>query len=175
MAAERRVLTLLVPALLAAAAVACSRPPGPTVETAPPNVLVVLGDTVRQDAVGCYGAGPGRTPAIDALAASGARFAQARAASSWTLPSVASAFTSRWPHEVTDWEDLEQRLPEQAETMAELFRRGGYETAGFVANVLVNPADGFAQGFSTFWVPPLEASMWTDALTTADRAASWLS
>jgi arylsulfatase A-like enzyme len=175
MAAERRVRISLVPALLAvAAAFACSRPPSRVVEEAPPNVLVVLGDTVRQDAVGCYGAGAGRTPAIDALAASGVRFAQARASSSWTLPSVASAFTSRWPHEVTDWGDLEQRLPDEAETVAELFQRAGYDTAGFVANVLVNPDDGFAQGFSTFWVPPLDASMWTDALTTADRAAGWL-
>jgi len=175
MTPERRVPISLVALLAAAVVLACSRPTSRVVEEAPRNVLVVLGDTVRQDAVGCYGAGPGRTPAIDSLAASGARFAQARAASSWTLPSVASMFTSRWPHEVTDWRDLPQQLPEQADTMAELFRRGGYETAGFVANVLVNPDDGFAQGFSTYWVPPPEASMWTDALTTADRAAAWLS
>ncbi len=141
---------------------------------APPNVLVVLGDTVRQDAVGCYGAGPGSTPAIDALAASGTRFTQARAQSSWTLPSVASLFTSRWCHEVTDWADMPQRLPEEALTLAELFRANGYATAGFSANVLVNRDDGFAQGFETFWAPPTDASMWTDAPATADRAVAWL-
>jgi arylsulfatase A-like enzyme len=140
----------------------------------PPNVLIILGDTVRQDAVGAYGAGPGATPAIDALAALGARFTQARAQSSWTLPSVAALFTSRWCHEVTDWADLPQRLPDEATTMAELFRAKGYRTAGFSANVLVNRDDGFAQGFDTFWAPPAEVSMWTDALTTADRAVAWL-
>jgi arylsulfatase A-like enzyme len=140
----------------------------------PPNVLIVLGDTVRQDAVGAYGAPRGSTPAIDALAASGVRFAEARAQSSWTLPSVASLFTSRWCHEVTDWADMPQRLPEEAVTMAELLRAKGYQTAAFSANVLVNRDDGFAQGFDTFWAPPTEASMWTDALTTAGRAAEWL-
>jgi arylsulfatase A-like enzyme len=137
-------------------------------------VLIVLGDTMRLDSVGVYGAGPGRTPAIDALAASGVRFTQARAQSSWTLPSVASLFTSRWCHEVTDWADLPQRLPEEALTMAELFRAKGYATGGFSANVLVNHDNGFAQGFDTFWAPPTDASMWTDALTTAEHAAVWL-
>ncbi len=154
---------------LALCAPACRRAP-----QAPPNVLIVLGDTVRQDAVGVYGGGSGRTPAIDALAASGVRFEQARAQSSWTLPSVASMFTSRWCHEVTDWADLPQRLPEETTTMAELFRAKGYATAGFSANVLVNSDNGFAQGFETFWAPPAEVSMWTDALTTADRAVAWL-
>lgn len=146
----------------------------PAPQPPPPNVLVVLGDTVRQDAVGVYGAGPGRTPAIDALAASGARFTQARAQSSWTLPSVASLFTSRWCHEVTDWADMPQKLPEEAVTIAELFRAKGYATGGFSANVLINRDDGFAQGFETFWAPPTETSMWTDALTTADHAVEWL-
>jgi arylsulfatase A-like enzyme len=138
------------------------------------NGRLLLGDTVRRDAVGAYGAGPGATPAIDALARSGARFDDARAQSSWTLPSVASLFTSRWPHEVTDWADMPQRLPDDAVTLAELFAARGDVTAGFSANVLVNRDDGFAQGFRTFWAPPAEASMWTDALTTAGHAAAWL-
>jgi arylsulfatase A-like enzyme len=156
-------------ALTAAVAAGCRRAP-----EAPGNVLIVLGDTVRLDAVGVFGAGPGKTPAIDALAAAGVRFTQARAQSSWTLPSVAALFTSRWCHEVTDWADLPQRLPEDAVTMAELFRAKGYATGGFSANVLVNRDNGFAQGFETFWAPPTEASMWTDALTTAEHAALWL-
>jgi arylsulfatase A-like enzyme len=165
---KRAAFAALCAPLLAAAFAGCRQAPLP-----PPNVILFLGDTVRQDAVGAYGEA-GHTPAIDALAASGARFTQARAQSSWTLPSVASLFTSRWCHEVTDWADLPQRLPEDAVTMAELFAGKGYDTAGFSANVLVNRDNGFAQGFETYWAPPTEASMWTDALTTADRAAGWL-
>ena len=159
---------VLVTAAAAANLAGCRR------AAVPGNVLVFLGDTVRRDAVGVYGAGPNATPAIDALARSGVRFDDARAQSSWTLPSVASLFTSRWCHEVTDWADMPQRLPDEAVTIAELFAAKGYATAGFSANVLVNRDDGFAQGFQTFWAPPTEASMWTDALTTADQAVGWL-
>jgi arylsulfatase A-like enzyme len=167
-------LAAVLAALAGVVALAACRRGPPRPPSGPPNVVVLLGDTVRRDAVGCYGAGEHATPAIDALAAAGARFEQARAQASWTLPSVASVFTSRWCHEVTDWADLPQRLPDEAVTMAELFRAKGYATAGFSANVLVNRDDGFAQGFDEFWAPPAEASMWTDALTTADRAAAWL-
>jgi arylsulfatase A-like enzyme len=163
-------------AVLAAAVVlaACQRVRPARSPNANANVIVLLVDTVRRDAVGCYGAGEHATPAIDALASAGARFEQARAQSSWTLPSVASVFTSRWCHEVTDWADLPQRLPDEAVTIAELFHAKGYATAGFSANVLVNRDNGFAHGFETFWAPPAEASMWTDALVTADRAVAWL-
>ena len=41
------------------------------------NVLVVTFDTVRTDAIGCYGDPRARTPNIDALAQQGVRFARA--------------------------------------------------------------------------------------------------
>ncbi|MCY3003939.1 MAG: sulfatase-like hydrolase/transferase, partial [Planctomycetota bacterium] len=41
------------------------------------NVLVVTFDTVRSDAIGCYGDPRARTPNVDALAAKGVRFARA--------------------------------------------------------------------------------------------------
>ena len=44
------------------------------VEPAPPAVVVVVIDTLRQDALGCYGQEGNPSPAIDALAASGVRF-----------------------------------------------------------------------------------------------------
>jgi arylsulfatase A-like enzyme len=145
-----------------------------TLEAETPNVLMILGDTVRRDALGAYGAPAGATPILDALAASGVRFDQARAQSSWTLPSVASLFTSRWCHEVTNWADQGEKIPEAATTLAELFRARGYATAGFTANVLLQKDTGFTQGFESWWVPAVERSLWTDALTTADRVIRWL-
>lgn len=158
-------------ALLGVAALAfagCSAPSSPL------NVLVLVGDTVRRDALGAYGAGPDRTPTLDILASRGTTFESASAQSSWTQPSVASFLTSRWPHEVTRWDDLPIRLHPGAPTLAEVFRSAGYKTAGFSANVLVNNDNGFARGFDEFWAPPTEASMWTDALATANRVADWL-
>ena len=39
-----------------------------------PNVLFVLCDDIRPDAIGCYGSPHVKTPHIDALAAGGVRF-----------------------------------------------------------------------------------------------------
>ena len=41
-----------------------------------PDILLITLDTVRADHVGCYGFRPGLTPALDALAAEGVRFAR---------------------------------------------------------------------------------------------------
>jgi hypothetical protein len=45
----------------------------PAAEPPPPNVLFVLCDDLRPDAVGCYGSKHVKTPRIDALAADGVR------------------------------------------------------------------------------------------------------
>ena len=65
-------------------------------------------------------------------ASRGIRFDCARSTSSWTLPSHASMFTGRWPHELRlGWlTPLDDRKP----TIAEFLGDHGYATAGFVAN-----------------------------------------
>src|SRR5207247_942087 len=76
----------------------CARRP-----TGPPNVVVVVVDTLRADRLGCYGNPRGLTPFLDGLAARGAVFRNAYATTSWTNPSVASLSNSRypWQHHVT--------------------------------------------------------------------------
>jgi tetratricopeptide (TPR) repeat protein len=90
---------------------------------AKPNLVLVVIDTLRADHVGAYGYGRPTTPRIDALARRGVRFARASAPSSWTLPSVASIFTSLPPpeHGAVAWgEKLLAGLP----TLAEALRAG---------------------------------------------------
>jgi hypothetical protein len=60
------------------------------------NVLLVTIDTLRADALGCYG-GPAATPALDRLAAEGVRFDFAHAHAVVTLPSHASILTGQYP------------------------------------------------------------------------------
>ncbi len=115
----------------------------------PANVIVVLVDTMRPDRLGVYGNPRGLTPAIDQLAAGGTVFQRAYAQSSWTDPSVASLFTSRYQsqHGVISFGST---LGENEETLAEIFKRRGYSTGGFVANVLLPANRGFAQGFDAW-------------------------
>src|SRR5688572_1559620 len=63
-----------------------------------PNVVLVVIDTLRADALGTLGS-PFPTPNLDRLAAEGVVFTTAIAPSTWTLPSVASLITSLHPSE----------------------------------------------------------------------------
>jgi len=60
-------------------------------------VIVVLLDTFRRDALGCYGGPEGATPHLDALARECVTFRDAVSPSGWTLPSTASLLTGAWP------------------------------------------------------------------------------
>ena len=77
----RRVSPLLLTLLLSGCA---SEPPR--------NVLFLVSDALRADALSCYG-GRARTPNLCALAAEGVLFERAYANAAWTLPSVVAMFT----------------------------------------------------------------------------------
>src|SRR5262245_42587354 len=115
----------LVLALLALLPAACERGP-----KRPPNVLIVVIDTLRADRLGAYGNGRGLTPFLDELPLRGTLFERAYAPSSWTIPSVASLLTSRYPtqHRVTTFSS---RLTEDEVTLPEILREAGWLVGGF--------------------------------------------
>jgi arylsulfatase len=123
-----------------------------------PNVLVLLVDTLRADALGCYGAAPSPSPSLDALAHGGMRFEQAIAQASWTLPSVASVLTGLHPrsHGATGSDDgdpvggARSYLPDAVTTLAELASRAGITTVAVSTNPLISRGTNYAQGFETF-------------------------
>ncbi|MCA9792422.1 MAG: sulfatase, partial [Candidatus Eremiobacteraeota bacterium] len=113
-----------------------------------PNVLVYVVDTLRADALGCYGS-KAHTPNFDALAKDGVIFHQAQAAAGWTKPSVASILTGlpAREHGCQDYGDVLRagvtRLPEP-------FQKAGYRTRAVVANDFISTVAGFGQGFEQF-------------------------
>ncbi|MGE3311108.1 MAG: sulfatase [Limisphaerales bacterium] len=93
-----------------------------------PNVLFILCDDIRPDAVGCYGSAHVRTPHIDALARDGVRFANAFCTTSLCSPSRASILTGLYAsrHGVRDnFTELPARLPQWPARLQEQ----GYSTA----------------------------------------------
>lgn len=64
----------------------------------PPNVLLVLFDKCRADAIGCYGDAAPQTPRIDEIAASGIRFDRAYTPQALCGPARASMLTGLYPH-----------------------------------------------------------------------------
>jgi len=117
---------------------------------APPNVVLISLDTLRPDHLGCYGGDAALTPRLDALAASGLRFANAYSTSSYTLPSHASLLTGQWPalHGAVDIAD---RLdPARSPFLARLLAQAGWVTAAFTGGGYVSTEYGFGEGFDRY-------------------------
>ena len=111
-----------------------------------PNVLLLVLDTVRGMSLSLYGYSRQTTPALERFATKGVVFEEAYSTAPWTLPSIASMFTGRYPHEHgADWLTP---LLNRDRTLAEVFRDAGYITGGFAANLNYSSAEvGLARGF----------------------------
>ncbi len=93
-----------------------------------PNVLFILCDDLRPDALGCYGSAHVKTPHIDRLAGEGVRFANAFCTTSLCSPSRASILTGLYAHRhgVRDnFTELPTSLPHWPKEL----QRSGYATA----------------------------------------------
>lgn len=118
------------------------------------NVVVFLIDTLRADRLGAYGYKNRPTsPYIDQLAREGVRFENAYAAAPWTLPSVASLFTSTC---ICRHNTISRRtkLGVKIETLSEKLDRCGYDTYALYANGFLNPKFGLTRGFDFFAASP---------------------
>jgi N-acetylglucosamine-6-sulfatase len=79
-----------------------------------PNVLFILCDDLRPQALGCYGSPHVKTPHIDRLAKEGVRFANAFCTTSLCSPSRASLLTGLYAHQhgvVNNFTELPPALP----------------------------------------------------------------
>jgi arylsulfatase A len=117
--------------------------------TSRPNVVVLLADDLGWKDLGCYG-GPVKTPALDALAAGGARFTDFYSGCAVCSPSRATLLTGR--HHIRagvySWiNDATQRshLLERETTLAELLKARGYATAHVGKWHLGLPSEKFAK------------------------------
>jgi arylsulfatase A-like enzyme len=124
-----------------------------------PDVILILADTLRADALGAYGADPSPTPFLDDLAARSVLFEHAVAQAPWTAPSVSSLLSSLYPSTFL-WNSrdmiTEQRLvqlPAGLPWLPAVLAGAGYHTAAFVKNPLMQGGTNFGQGFHVHeWV-----------------------
>ncbi len=122
----------------------------PTANAASPDILFVLVDTLRADALAPWGGKEEWMPYTNGLATESVVFSDVLANASWTRASCASIFTGLLPEEHGALR-FHDRLDESWETLAEVLADGGYQTAAFVSNwVQVGVQTGFAQGFDEF-------------------------
>ena len=152
--------------------IACSSPPAeqtPAEPAArPPDIVLVVVDTLRADHLGVYGHSRPTSPHIDALAREGAWYSRAYSSSSWTLPSFASLLTGLFPHQhlvVRDDTDPARFgvLQPEVLTLAEALKAQGYSTAAVMNNAFLAPQFHLDQGFDLY--------DWQGAWPTRHRSA----
>jgi len=110
------------------------------------NVVVILFDSLRADAIGPYGNSEMMTPALKRLAVGGVTFQNCFANTSWTRPSTASILTSLYPqaHRAIDTKDT---LSQDPPYLPEILQSQGYHTTAILNNGNVAAGLGFGRGF----------------------------
>jgi arylsulfatase A-like enzyme len=111
-----------------------------------PNVLLVVLDTVRADALSASGNPSAETPHFDRLAAEGILFRHAVSASTWTPPGHASLFTGLPPVSHGTRGPV-VRLAEDLAVLPAVLKEAGYATLSLYNNPLVGRDSGMTRGF----------------------------
>jgi arylsulfatase len=144
---ERSVSLVLAGIALATATLpaGCGRGPAPS----RPNLVFISIDTLRADHLGCYGYPRPTSPVLDAFAARSHRFSRAYCSMPTTLPSHAAMFTGFHPAQLGVTSNR-GRLPDQAQTLAEVLAAQGYQTGAFISSVALDASRGLAQGFGVY-------------------------
>jgi arylsulfatase A-like enzyme len=114
-----------------------------------PDVILITLDAWRADSWGKKRQGRELTPFLDAFAAEACVFRNARVQASWTLPSVATIFTSQYP--AVHGARPDRRLGRTQATLAGVLAAHGYETFAATGNDLCLPNSGLMRGFNDYY------------------------
>lgn len=132
-------------ALAALAGAGCGGPPRP----APPSIVLVDVDTLSARHLGTYGYARPTSPNIDAFAREAVRFEWAFSQAPNTPPSQTSILTGLYPSTHGMIQD-DDRVPQEATTLAEALQARGFRTAAFVDGGYMAAAFGHDQGFDVY-------------------------
>jgi arylsulfatase A-like enzyme len=184
---------LAIPALVASVVIittlGCARHLTESLGADRPSVLLITIDTIRADHCSTYGYRRLTTPTLSRVAEAGVLFQNAYAPMATTGPSHATMLTSLYPrsHGVVKNGFI---LDRRAQTLPEVFREAGYETAAIVSSFPLHGKFGLDQGFDRYddefeghggapkprkWEGMvIESHFDQDARVTTDKALQWL-
>jgi arylsulfatase A-like enzyme len=125
-------------------------------DKAPRILLWISQDALGADHLASYGYDRKTTPEFDRIAEKSVVFESAMAPATWTLPSLASQFTSRYPpfHGAVLQESA--RDP-STPTIFEILSKNGFTVLGVVGNRYVGSYFRMAEGFDGLWFSPGKA------------------
>ena len=145
------------------------------------NLILVVMDSTRRDAIGRQGDGRSFTPNLDLLAAQGVSFDQHLANGNMTKQSVTSFLTSRLPYELGDVsleyvasvESRKQFYHNNFATLAGELNKDGYRTAAIGVISLITDGAGFGVDFGFDDARVMERYGYSNVYIT-DEAINWL-
>ncbi len=115
-----------------------------------PNILFIVVDTLRSDHTSIEDPELGTTGYLkDTLLPDSVYFRKGYSNSPWTLPSISSMITSRYPSQL-GIRNLISKIDEEDFTITELMREEGYRTGAVISHILLKESYGISQGFDYF-------------------------
>lgn len=97
-----------------------------------PNVLFIMTDQQRADAMSCASNGSWvQTPNLDRIAAEGVRFSNCTTTTPICIPARVTLATGLYPHNTHVWSNLQYALPDEAQTWMRVLKNMGYRTSIF--------------------------------------------
>lgn len=132
------------------------RPSANGPDSARPNLVFMIADTLRADYCSVYG-GQVPTPNLERLAASGTRFDRGYSLAPWTLPSMTGLLSSHYPKSLTPgsghaiWSlQMNRYEVDLAEpTLPMRLEAEGYVTGAMTANAFLPSIPGAMEGIQT--------------------------
>ena len=143
--ASFRLLAILAVGLLV---VACAD--NSSHEAKPPNVILIMIDTLRADHLGSYGYSRATSPHMDAFASENLRFENVRSQAACTSPSVSSLLTSKSPITLLEQPTGHIGVPSDVPSLAQLLKMANYWTLAVTASPIVRKTPSEANRFGEF-------------------------
>jgi arylsulfatase A-like enzyme len=144
------------------------------------DVILVLVDTLRADALGVHGATPSPSPFLDGFAEGAVRFELAIAQSPATIPSVWSLMASVHPSTLdpetrgfASRPAIGQKPDARVGRLAAQLRASGWHTAGFQKSPLLAPGCGLELGFDVYEPVGGDRAELHSAAQLVDAALRW--
>ncbi len=146
------------------------------VEPPAPNVVVLVVDTLRRDALGRYRRDRATSPHLDEFFRRCTVFERAFATAPWTHPSTGSLLTGLLPadHGLGTATLGLSRFRPGIRLIAERFKDAGYRTGAVSNNLIVSPDEGFARGFDCFDTRTFDVPQVYGARRVTTYAREWL-
>ncbi len=95
-----------------------------------PNILLLMTDQQRWDAMGCSGDWV-QTPNLDRIASEGVQFTNCVTTSPVCIPTRLSLATGLYPHNTHVWNNMNHQMPAETPTWMQAVREAGYRTSLF--------------------------------------------